>query len=372
MRYNLIFIFLVTLLTSCLKEDGAIIKPLYTNNPLQTEFDREINKILKQYASLSSTGSVSIGVFKSGEEHYYGYGEVEIGTGITPDSLTIYEIGSITKTFTALMAIDYLHSNGLSKETPVNTLLPKEVPLLEHGGVSVKMVNLLNHTSGLPRLPSDFELGMDIGNPYKHYDSSRVYNYLKSYHFDAVPGTKWEYSNLGMGLVGLILERQTKMTFEQILYQKICQPLDLPYTKITFNGTDSLSHAIGYNRYGIKMPYWDDMNAFKGAGAIRSNARDLIRYGRQILNPNDSPLKNQIEDCLSSTYYDANVEMASGWVIQNANNDKSYLHDGGTGGFTSLIFINTSQNVVLVLLFSNETSNSVTDLFNPLIALVLN
>lgn len=103
--------FFAALLTSCLKDDDAIVKPLYTNNPLQTELDKWANNILEQYARIPSAGSVRVGIYKGGEEHYYGYGELEIGTGIIPDSLTIYEISSITKTYTALMAIDYLHTN---------------------------------------------------------------------------------------------------------------------------------------------------------------------------------------------------------------------------------------------------------------------
>lgn len=371
MRYKILLFLFVGLLSSCIKDDEATVKPLYTNNPLKTEMDKDINSIVEQYARLSTTGSISIGIFKEGEEYYYGYGETKIGTKTIPDSLTLYEIGSITKTFTALMAIDYLNSNGLSKETPINDLLPSDIPLLEFDGAEIRMKHLLNHTSGLPRLPGDFSTGMNMSNPYKHYDSTKVYNYLKSYHLNVTPGARFEYSNLGMGLVGLILERQLNKSFEQILLNNVCTPLGLSHTKITLNGADSLNFAAGYSQYGIQAHYWDDMNAFKGAGAIRSNAKDLIKYGKCILNPSHTILKNQIEECTTTSFQDAATEMGLGWIKQTYEDDVFFLHDGGTGGFTSLIFISKNRSIVLVLLFSNESTSKVTNLFNPLISFVL-
>ncbi|HCT31182.1 MAG TPA: hypothetical protein DIW31_10740 [Bacteroidales bacterium] len=364
-------ILILFLIVSCLKDDSEPTQVLRTNNPLVTDLDKSINKIVAPYAKIYTTAGVSIGIFKNNQTSFYGYGETKKGNEVIPDSETMYEIGSITKTFTALLTVDYLLTNSLTLETPINSFLPLAIPPLQYNGNSIMVKHLLNHTSGLPRLPEDFQEGMNPNNPYKHYDSLKVYNYLKNYVLSANPGQKWEYSNLGVGLAGLILERKNHKSYEQLLLEKICTPLGLSKTKITLNSIDSSNFAVGYTSFGTQVPYWDDMNAYKGAGAIRSNANDMINYGKAILNSDSSPLKTQIETCLNVTYEDINVKMASGWIKQNINGNDVFLHDGGTGGFSSFIIICKPKNVILVLLFNNEASYNTGSIINPLIAEVL-
>lgn len=367
----IVSIFVLWVASSCIKDDSEPTQEVKTNNPLVSDFDKQINKIITPYARIYSSASLSIGIFKDNQETYYGYGETKKGNNTIPDSETLYEIGSITKTFTALLAIDFLQSKSLTLDTPVNNFLPSTIPTLQYNGNSIKIKHLLNHTSGLPRLPEDFQNGMNQSNPYKHYDSTKVYNYLKTFRLRVDPGTTWAYSNLGAGLAGLVLERKTHKSYEQLLVEKICTPLGLNSTKITLTDSDKQNLATGYNTYGFETSYWDDMSAFKGAGAIKSNAKDLVSYGKNILNTELSPLKTQIEACLNVTYEDNNIKMASGWIIQNINGNDVILHDGGTGGFSSYIFICKPKNVVLVILFGNETSSNTGSIISPLIDAVL-
>ncbi len=293
MKKTLLFalVFASLIATSCKKDDSEPTKEVKTNNPLISDFDKRINEIITPYAKIYSTASVSIGIFKDNQTTYYGYGETEKGNNTIPNSETLYEIGSITKTFTALLTIDFLQAKILTLDTPINIFLPSTIPTLQYNGNSIKIKHLLNHTSGLPRLPEDIQEGMNPYNPYKHYDSTKVYNYLKNYVFTVNPGQRWEYSNLGAGLAGLILERMNHKSYEQLLIEKICTPLGLNSTKVTLTNNDRQNLAVGYNRFGFETFYWDDMNAFKGAGAIKSNAKDMIAYGKNILNSELSPLK---------------------------------------------------------------------------------
>jgi CubicO group peptidase (beta-lactamase class C family) len=362
-------ILLIFSLGACKKEETH--QSLITNNPMSTDFDKKINEIIAPYAEKSSTASLSIGIFKNNQVHFYGYGETEKGNNTIPDSTTIYEIGSNSKTFTALLMMNFVQSNSLNINCPVNYLLPSSIPALEYNGKPILIKHLLNHSSGLPRLPEDFEIGIDPNNPYKHYDSTKVYNYLKTFKLTKEPGTFWEYSNLGMALAGLILERQTHKSYEQLLFEKISIPLGLEKTKITLNKTDSLNFAAGYDPDGNLMPYWDDLNAFKGAGAIRSNVKDMISYGKNILFSESSVLKTQIDSCLNITYNNGSKKQASGWVCQNYNGTEYFIHDGGTAGFNSYIVISKDKGIVLVLLFSNGTSDKRTEYISQLILEVL-
>lgn len=373
MKINLSFAIALFLFSfvSCSKDDPESTKEIKTNNPLITQLDKRINEIIAPYAKLSSTASVSVGIFKDNQTIFYGYGETKKGNGKIPDSETIFEIGSITKTFTALLMIDYLQSNSLSIESPINIFLPSDIPLLQHNGNQIRIKHLLNHTSGLPRLPDDLEIGMDPTNPYKHYDSTKVFNFIRNFNLQTDPGQVWEYSNLGAGLSGIILERQNHKNYEQLLIENICNPLGLSKTKITLNADDSSNYAVGYNSFGRQVPYWDDMNAFKGAGAIKSNAKDMIAYGKNILNSQSSTLSSQIESCLNITYENSDLKMASGWIYQTIENNEVILHDGGTAGFNSLIVICKNKNVVLVLLFNNASSSFGLNYVNQIVLEVL-
>lgn len=367
--FLILSILLIFSVAACKKDEP--IKSLITNNPMSTDLDKKINEIIAPYTEKSSTASVSIGIFKDNWISYYGYGETEKGNKTIPDSTTIYEIGSISKTFTALLMMDFLQSNSLNSDFPINNFLPASIPALQYNGKPIQIKHLLNHTSGFPRLPEDFESGCDPTNPYKHYDSTRVYNYLKTYKMVKEPGTTWEYSNLGLAIAGLILERQTHKSYEQLLLEKISIPLGLEKTKITLNKTDSLNFATGYDPDGNQIPYWDDFNAFKGAGAIRSNAKDMISYGKNILFSENSVLKSQIDSCLNVTFNNGTKKQASGWVCQTYNGSEYVIHDGGTAGFNSYIVISKDEGVVLVLLFSNGPSDKRTEYVSQLMLEVL-
>jgi CubicO group peptidase (beta-lactamase class C family) len=155
--FLIFFILLIFSLAACKKDEP--VQLLITNNPMSNDLDKKINEIIAPYAEKSSTASVSIGIFKNNRISYYGYGETEKGNNTIPDSTTIYEIGSISKTFTSLLMMDFLQSNLQNNDCPVNNLLPASIPALQYNGKPIQIKHLLNHTSGLPRLPDDFESG---------------------------------------------------------------------------------------------------------------------------------------------------------------------------------------------------------------------
>ena len=344
--------------------DDEITGAVLTSNPMKDDFDRKIDAIITPYAYKKATASVAVAVFKDDVTRYYTYGEKQKGSNNLPDSLSYYEIGSITKTFTGIMMTDYLLKNNISIETPINSFLPSNLPELKFAGESIKIKHLLNHTAGLPNLPSD----CDICNPTQLYDSTRTYNYLKTLKLSVKPGTKYAYSNLGMGLVGTILERATKKTYSRLLEEIITNPLGLKHTKLELNSTDSLNMVTGYDNSGkvasYSPNYWNFLSGFKGSGAIKSNMVDMINYGKAILNPNPTSLSNPISLCTSTSFEDANKH-GFDWVTLNCNGQEVLFHDGGTAGFSSHIFVCPSKKIVVVLLFSN-VSDKIPEYMNEL------
>lgn len=375
---DLFWIFiLLALFTSCNKDDDNSTQPVITNNPLATRLDSLVQQEVLDFAKKKSTAGFSIGILQSGQTHFYGYGETVEGNAKIPNENTIFEIGSITKTFTASAALLWAESKGISLNTPINNWLPATIPSLSKDNQKIELLHLLNHTSGLPRLPEDIDDDWDPNNPYVKYDSTRVYNYLKTYKLSRKPGALFEYSNLGMGLAGLILERQLQLPYEQLIQQKITQPLGMTRTKVTLTAEDIQNAAKPHDKKGRVVPYWE-WKALAGAGALKSTAKDLLVYAKKHLDAPTDDLGRAFQEMHDITYSGKGVDnqdykIGLAWFELTIENQKVWVHDGGTGGFSSFIFICPAKNLAMVFLSNNITEAGApavaTDLFSAILKL---
>lgn len=202
-------------------------------------------------------------------------GNVTYANGATepagPD--TIYEIGSVTKTFTAFLLADALGHHLVKLDDPVANYLPDEIrlPSFQSNGQSypIRLVDLATHTSGLPRaLP-------DMAYPFS---AAQMYAGLAQISLASRPGTAWEYSNLGYALLGEAMQTVFKQPYEKLLADHIAAPLGMTHTALASPATDA-GTPIGYGPDGGKAPR-DNSSwpAFNGAGAIRSTLADMRRY----------------------------------------------------------------------------------------------
>lgn len=334
-------------LLSCEQPPETIL----TSNPLVSDLDQDVDEVVRAYMQDPDHVGVSVAVWQNGQAHVYGYGETAKGNTTLPNEHTIFEIGSISKTFTAAMLTEVLAERGLSVETPVRLLIPSDIPTLEKDGQEILVKHLLNHSSGLPRLPDDLAKGYDKRNPYVHYDSTRVYAFLKQYELKRKPGVEFEYSNLAMGLAGLIIERLTGSSYDQNLSARIAQPLGLTQTSISVAaGSD---FAKGYNKQGREVSYWD-MTGVKGAGAIRADAWDLLLYGKAQLGGAPAPLDSVFTRCHEATFTQEAFSMGLGWFLIEVNGKSCWFHDGGTGGFSSFLYVCPATNQVLAILANSS------------------
>lgn len=349
------FLALTLLVMSCKDKDNT--QPITTNNPLATKLDSLVHQEVSDYAKKKAVAGFSIGVIQNGETHFYGYGETTEGNAKIPDENTMFEIGSITKTFTATVALMEFGKIRPIYDFPIRLLLPTEIPTLSKNGKEIMLQHLLNHTSGLPRLPDDIDDDWDSQNPYAHYDSTMMYNYLKNYQLKREPGALFEYSNLGMGLAGVILERQLHKSYEQIIIEKVATPLGMNRTKITRFSQDQQNTAKPHDAKGKVVPYWD-FNAYKGAGALLSTSKDMLIYAKKHLDTPTDELGQIFQQLHQITYEgkgnDGNdYKIGLGWLELTINNQKVYVHDGGTGGFSTFIFVCPSKNLAMVFLANN-------------------
>jgi CubicO group peptidase (beta-lactamase class C family) len=282
-----------------------------------------------------------------------------------PAENTLFEIGSITKVFTALtLARDSL-AGTVDLDEPVRQLLPPAVNVPSRGGKEITLRHLATHTSGLPRLPKGMLLPAllhpNTPDPYAGLSAEVIFEGLARTRLHTDPGRRFRYSNLGGGLLGLALAHRAGISYEALIERDICQPLGLGDTVITLDADQGRRMARGHTRRKQVTPLWN-LNALAGAGALRSTATDLVRFARAQLDPPSTALANAIE-LSHQPHHQINrwVAMRLGWMAtrlrSRAGDAEMFWHNGGTGGFRSFIgFVPAKQTAVVVL---SNTARSV-------------
>ncbi len=342
-----------------------------TDNPLQSILDRKVDTLVSAHMGKWGTVGLCLGILKGDSVLIYGYGETAKGNGIIPNANTLFEIGSITKTMTAALAADFSLSEGFALDSSIAGLLPEGIPRLAMGEHGITLKSLLNHTSGLPRIPDDLAEGYDPEKPYRHYDKQKVYAYLKPEILASIPGRAFSYSNLGMALVGLLLEDFYGKPYETLVTEKLCLPLGMRDTRIHYGDAEKNRMAQGHDEKGIPVQAWDEMGGFEAAGALRSTAEDMLKYAQALLGSAPSPLDSALQLCQRTTFTGMDSEIGLSWFKISEEGSTILLHDGGTAGFTSFMGFSKDNQVGLVLL-SNSGSGNLGELFNALGDAILN
>jgi CubicO group peptidase (beta-lactamase class C family) len=321
-----------------------------SDNKLLTALDKKVDSAAQSYIGLEVTTGVSIGILKNGKTYFYNYGETAKGNKKLPNAHTIYEIGSISKTFTATLLADAVNSGKISLGDPVSKYLPARIPLLQFDGVPVTIKMLSDHSSAIPRMPTNFETySTDPLNPYKNYGLEQLFTMYSTLKLTRTPGTTYEYSNLAVGTLGAILENIQKKSFEDLVVEKICNPLHMNDTRQYIRKNDSARFAKGYSETGKYNGQWD-FKVLAPAGALRSTATDLLLYAKANLGTAPPSLNKAIQLTHVVTFSDGINRVGLGWHFLKLDNDDILFHGGGTGGYRSYLAINPTKKFAVVVL----------------------
>lgn len=315
----------------------------------QKDYAQHITELQAKYIfaetkEFPNNTQLAIAILQNGTTNFYGI-KREYDTIFPIDNHdSVFEIGSISKVFTATLLADMVVNNQLGLDDNINDYL--EWPL--KGDVKITFKQLSNHTSGLPRLPTNLPLdSVDLQNPYKDYDEQKLKHYLtQDLQLNQNPGEKSEYSNLGVGMLGFMLSKIDGTSYENLLQSKICTKYNLGRT--TTDRDQIRSKLIkGLDENGNETPNWD-LNVLVGAGGILSSVADLSKFAHAQFNDTDQIL---LLTRKATFNLDSNkAEMGLGWAIQKDIGEKLILHSGGTGGYRSNIVLNMSdQNGVIIL-----------------------
>lgn len=321
-----------------------------TDNARVNDMDKKVDTAARVYIQRTNTVGLSIGILKNGAFKVYNYGETKKGSNKLPDSNTLYEIGSVTKTFTATLLAWYVNQGKLKLTDPITKYLPDSVaanPQLKN----ITLLSLCNHTSGLPNLPANFsaQTPYDGGDPYKNYNKQLLFAYLKTCRLNNEPGAAYTYSNLGMGLLGVILEKVSGKPFEQMVVDVITTPLLMKSTAQHLRGSLADRFAPLYDDSGTLTPAWD-FDALAAAGALRSTMNDLGNYAKASLSAANAPLHDALKLTQQVTLKNTDTPVGLAWNIIKINGVDYIFHNGSNYGSSSFLAFNTEKKFAVIVL----------------------
>lgn len=273
-------------------------------------------------------------------------------SGSRPDAESVFEIGSITKTFTALLLADAVVRGELKLDGAVEAALPEGLTLRDAQGLPLRWVDLATHRSGLPRLPVN-PAPTRPDDPYADYDWAALRVFLQGWRPTAARDgafgySNLGYSNLGYGLLGHALALRQGTDYATLLGRRVLQPLGLAGA-IGFGLPGLLP---GHDATGKPAAGWHFQSPTAGAGALHGTARGLLRYAEAALGGFEHPLKAAFSLCLQRQAPGGAPSNPIGlaWLLATLNGRTLFNHDGGTGGFSSSLWLDPARGNASVVL----------------------
>ena len=323
--------------------------------------DDEVRTILKDRLDNARQGVGIVACsFDSGRQKIATYGRSNGPNDRSLDGDTVFEIGSITKVFTALLLTEMVTRGEVALDDPIAKYLPDSVKMPSRNGRQITFLDLATYTSGLPRIPDGISGADD--NPYAAYTIEQLYAFLSNHTLRFDPGTHYEYSNLGFGLLGHLLALRANTNYEDLVVARVCVPLGLNDTRITLNASMRERLAQGHLSNLKPASNWD-FPTLAGTGALRSTANDLLKFMKATcLADTGAPLRQAI-DLLLATRRPAdssNTKVGLGWFVRSGNNDDIVWKTGMTGGYASFSGFSTRLRSGAVVL--SNSANPVDDI----------
>jgi D-alanyl-D-alanine-carboxypeptidase/D-alanyl-D-alanine-endopeptidase len=288
-------------------------------------------------------GTVAV-VIDEGGTSRVAYGSSGI-PNVALDPHTVFEIGSITKVLTALMLADMAARGEVAIDDPVAKYLPPSLTLHERGR-PITLLDLATYNAGLPRLPGNLPPAWWANpNPFADYTVDKLFDFVSNYMPKYGPATHFVYSSLGFGLLGVALARRAGKSYQELLIERVCDPLGLAHTRITLSA-DTQRHLAQAHDLSLKpTPLWDFLPALQGAGAVRASVNDVTVFLKACMGLVHAPLRGSLARLLKTRRPTnlAGTDAALGWFISSDGKEEIAWKSGLTGGSNSFIGFSTQR-----------------------------
>jgi CubicO group peptidase (beta-lactamase class C family) len=322
------------------------------------DLQARIDHMAAEYVAARPHARLVIAICQHGRHRVLGYGTPPTPDLSSHDGQRIYEIGSVTKVLTGILLARLELAGVLKLDDPITKYLPESVAV-PTPVQNITLRHLATHTSGLPRLPDNLDATVtNEANPYANYGVADLYQYLRHAVLEHPPGHSCDYSNLGMGLLGHLLERAADRPYATLIQETITAPLKMSDTAITLNVEQQVRRMPGHTPTGASTSHWD-LNVLAPAGGVLSTADDLIKFLAANLCADDAPPLHGALAYAQKVHWGEGLRPGPaaglGWCIDRTmmKNQLIHWHNGGTGGFVSFIGL-VKEHQVAVALLSNS------------------
>ena len=330
--------------------------------------DADIHRILVERIDRGhdSVGIV-VGIVEPGRQRIISHGTFAIRQGTSDarnvDGDTLYEIGSVTKVFTSLILADMVRRQEVKLDDPVAKYLPDHVKVPSRGGRQITLVDLATHRSGLPRMPSNYsENGPD--DPHAVYSEDQLYAFLSSYQLERDIGAQFDYSNVGVALLGLALSRRAGVEYGVLVRERVLAPLGMTSTGFPVRPEHRERLATGHtNQYWMTpAPEWN-LTTLAAAGSLRSSAKDMLSFLAASLGMTGGSVADSLKAMLAKRYdVSDSTKIGLGWFLRTDRGTEVVFHNGGTFGYQSFVGFAPKERMGVVVLSNNGSGEGVSDI----------
>ncbi len=350
----------------------ALAMPAFAEAPEPSMIsDAQVHRMLVAQIDGQRQGTgIVVGIIDPKGKRVFAYGTMGVGDTRPVGGDTVFDLGSITKVFTALILSEMVQRSEVALDDPAQEYLPADVHLHTHRGKQITLADLATHTAGFPSRPTN----LDPSDPKQAngYPTDLLYQFLSSYVPTRDPGTYYQYSSVGYGLLGELLARKAGRSYEDLLKERITQPLGMNDTDITPSTAMRARTPVGYDSRLVPVAH-DKFRVLGSAGALRSTTNDLLTFLEAVLGCRKTPLPPAMESMVrtrrpggtpppSAGARPGSTQVALGWNIYTDGSREIVWKNGSVSGFRAFMGYEPTARIGVVALINAQTAAGADDI----------
>lgn len=325
----------------------------------EQELDVRVAELAEPIVAEGRSVGIAVGILDGdGRAHHYGFGRLSKAGNERPNEDTLFELGSITKCFTAILLADMCVRHEVDLRDPALRYLERGAQLPRLEGRPITLEELATYSSGLPRMPTNRGTTQ---REHAQYSAGQMLGFLGELaHRERGPGANrhYLYSNLGFALLGHCLAERAGEPIRPLILNRVARPMGMESTCFEPGPRLVARVARTYSKQGRPVPPWET-GAIAPAGMLRSSTRDMIAFIAANVDRAETPLREAIHLAQQPRYHTGSDEkhprdekIGLAWFIDEATG--FIQHDGATGGSSANVVFDPKTRIGVVVLMNQQ------------------